>query len=117
MLQLISNQPICLPLGQISDLSNLGPLASLCSLDDLVVALVVWDIQVILLGYGWWKEPMPVNMLHMIVYLQELDLPSANEMSTFKIFDQRLSCRQADKGFRIIICAWTRLGWTIFNIP
>ena len=87
MLQLISSQPICLLLGQNPDLSNLGPLASLCSLDDLVVALIVWNIQVILLGYGRRKEPMTVNMLHVIVYLQELDLPSANEMSTFEILN------------------------------
>ena len=87
MLQLISSQPICLLLGQNPDLSNLGPLASLCSLDDLVVALIVWDLQVILLGYGWWKEPVPVNMFYVIVYLREVDLPSANEMSTFEILN------------------------------
>ena len=77
----------CLPLGQHTDLSELGPLASLCGLNNLVVALIVWDIQFILLGYGWWKEPITVNMLSTIVYLGKLDLPSTNEMSTFEILD------------------------------
>lgn len=76
-----------MPFDQCTDLSKLGPLAGLCGFNNLVVALIVWDIQVILLGYGWWKEPMPVNMLQMIEHLQEFDLPSTNEMPTIEKLD------------------------------
>ena len=44
-------------------------------------------------------------------------LPSANEMPTFEILHQWLSCCKADKGLGVVICSRTSFWWTIFNVP
>ena len=107
-----------LPLSHLQNLFRFRLAAGWRCLNNLIVSLVVWKIQIVLLRDWRWKESILLfsNPTKNVSILNQ-DLPPTNEMPPFEKVHQRLRRRQANKRFGVIICPRARTRWPIFDIP